>query len=262
MKKELKKLKFNLKFKNNIYKEKLKIGLNSLNINKYYFKNIYNLKNMLKTYLNIKKKYIFIKRNYITNIYINSYKFNYVNIINLKNIIYNIYHKEIFIKIINIKYLYLDNSIFIDSITRKLNDRKKSVLRVLKKALKLIKIAQLNPNELKKRSKEMHSNKYMNNINYLYNIKNTYINIYNNIKNIHIIGITLEAKGRLTRRMTASRSVYKLRHKGNLKNMYMYYYKTPSFLLRGYIKSNIDQVKNNSKNKNGSFGLTSKQNTF
>jgi hypothetical protein len=274
IKKELNKLKLNIKYKCdlNIYKGKLKKRLSHFNIsfkksicintknNSYidYYKNI------LKKSLKKKLKYIFLKRNYVANIYINNYKFNFLNLLNLKNIIYNIYNKEINLKIINIKYVFLDNSIFLDSITRKLNDRKKRVLRVLKKGLKLIKIAQLNPNEFKKQLREINLLKiyFKNNMNIIYNIENKYLNILNTIKNIHIVGIRLEAKGRLTRRMTASRSVYKLKHKGSLKNIYSYYYKTPSLLLRGLLKSNIDQFKNNSKNKNGTFGITSVQNTF
>jgi len=59
--------------------------------------------------------------------------------LNLKNIIYKIYNKKILLKIINMKYLYLDNNIFISSLLIKLNNRKKRALRTIKKGLKLIK---------------------------------------------------------------------------------------------------------------------------
>jgi hypothetical protein len=62
--------------------------------------------------------------------------------------------------------------------------------------------------------------------------------------------------------MTASRSVYKLKYKGNLKNAYTSYYRTSVSLIRGYMKPNINYVKSSSKNKNGSYGISSSLNTF
>jgi hypothetical protein len=78
------------------------------------------------------------------------------------------------------------------------------------------------------------------------------------MRNIHITGITLETKGRLTRRITASRSVYKLKQKGNLKNIYSY---IGGLLTRGYIKSNVNYIKDKSNNENGSFGISIRTNT-
>ena len=43
--------------------------------------------------------------------------------------------------------------------------------------------------------------------------------IFNSIKHKNMGGIRLEIKGRLTRRYTADRSVYKLKWKGGLKNV-------------------------------------------
>jgi len=59
--------------------------------------------------------------------------------LNLKNIIYKIYNKKILLKIINMKYLYLDNNIFISSLLIKLNNRKKRALRTIKKGLDVFK---------------------------------------------------------------------------------------------------------------------------
>lgn len=237
-----------------------------INLNSYEY-SYYLLKNALEKIAKNKSINVFLKRTYLANIYLNNNKFNYINLLNLKEILYRIYEKKVKINITNIKYVYMENNIFVESITRKLNDRKKGVLRVLKKALKLIKIADINISLLLKEKRMM---KYINNIintkkytNYINDYSsNKYKTILRSIKNIHVIGISLEAKGRLTKRMTASRSVYKLKYKGNLKNVYSCYYKVSTHLIRGFNKSNINFVNNNSKNKNGSYGISSSLNTF
>jgi hypothetical protein len=88
-----------------------------------------------------------------------------------------------------------------------------------------------------------------------------YKNIIKYLRNKHIMGIFIRAQGRLTKRMTASRAVYKLKHKGNLVN-YSSLHNKPGVLLRGYNKSNVISNKKNSHNKNGSYGIYSKMNVF
>ena len=247
-----------------IYSDIILKRIVSLNSYEYSY---YLLKNVLEKIAKNKSINVFLKRTYLANIYLNNNKFNSINLLNLKKIIYMIYEKRVKINITNIKYVYMENNIFIESITRKLNDRKKGVLRVLKKALKLVKIADINISLLLKEKRMM---KYINNVintkkytNFIhYYSSNKYKTILRSIKNIHVIGISLEAKGRLTKRMTASRSVYKLKYKGNLKNIYSCYYQTSTHLIRGFNKSNISFVNHNSKNKNGSYGISSSLNTF
>jgi hypothetical protein len=219
----------------------------------------------------VKKRSIklLLKRFVLNNLYLNNILFSNINLLKLKTLIYKIYKKKISINIINTKYIYMDNNIFIDAIIRKLNDRKKRAIKVLKNSLNLIKIAQLIPNTLKeKKEKLIYINNNYKNINYKYKnyvntfIENKYNIIFKNIKNIHIIGISLEAKGRLTRRMTAARSVYKYSNKGSLKNIYSFFHNLPISLFRGFIRSNINKVKNSSKNKNGSFSVLSLINTY
>jgi hypothetical protein len=218
---------------------------------------IFNFKNNIVRLIKYKKISYILKRNFLANIYLNKFKFNKLNLINLKNIIYKIYVKKVNINIINIKYLYLENNILVDALTRKLNDRKKRVLRVLKKTLKLVKLATFIDYE----KLSVNINKYMFNILNI-NKKNVYKEIINNLNNKHIVGMFLEAKGRLTRRMTASRAVYKLKYKGNMKDANLNLDSKFTILKRGYIKSNIVYSTNNSYNKNGSFGVSSKVNTY
>lgn len=79
--------------------------------------------------------------------------------------------------------------------------------------------------------------------------------ILNFIKHKYVSGIRLEAAGRLTKRNTAARSVFKLRYKGNIKNMNSSYKGLPTVVLRGYAKSNLQYTKLKSKIRIGSFGL-------
>jgi len=240
--------------------------INNLITNKYInnitkYNNVLDIKIILLNILKINTVNTLFKRNYLAKIYLNNFKFNNLNLISLKNIIYKVYNKEINIYVTNIKYIYLDNYIFIDSLTRKLNNRKKRVLRVLKQGLHIVRLANINTNILLK------TNMFLKNsikesmlFNIIYN-NIDYKNIIRNIRNIHIIGINLEAKGRLTRRMTASRSVYKIRSKGTLKNIYNYYYNISTSLIKNTLNSNISYTKNESKNRNGAFGILIKIST-
>ena len=79
--------------------------------------------------------------------------------------------------------------------------------------------------------------------------------ILRDIKYKHVTGFRLETSGRLTRRYTASRSVSKLRYKGNLLNIDSSYRGLSSVLLKGNLKSNLQYTKLKSKTRIGSFGI-------
>jgi hypothetical protein len=68
-------------------------------------------------------------------------------------------------------------------------------------------------------------------------------------------GVRVEAKGRLTRRFTASRSVFKMKWKGGLKNVDSSFKGLSATMLRGHVKSNTQYTLLNSKNRNGAFGV-------
>ena len=78
--------------------------------------------------------------------------------------------------------------------------------------------------------------------------------IYRSIKFRKIRGVRLEARGRLTRRLTASRAMFKSRYRGSLSNLDSSN-KLSSTMIRNHLKSNLDYVNLNSKTRNGSFGL-------
>jgi hypothetical protein len=226
-----------------------------LNSNKYLLNNLNKI-----FYMNLKK--VFICKYYLGIIYLTNYKFNINNLTELKNKLYKIYKKKININIVNLKYLYLENTIFLDALMNKLNDRKKKALRVIRKGLSLGKIVKLHPlfyreREIEKKDTDkefIKADDKLNNL--LFSLKkNKYINIISRLKNKHVSGLRVEAKGRLTKRLTASRAVYKISYKGSLKNIYSSYNKLSTLILRGLLKSNTVYVNTNSKNRNGSYGV-------
>ena len=68
-------------------------------------------------------------------------------------------------------------------------------------------------------------------------------------------GIRVEAKGRITRRFTAARSVFKVKFKGGLKNVDSSFKGLSAIMLRGYAKSNVQYSFISSKNRNGAYGV-------
>jgi hypothetical protein len=233
-------------------------------INNIYYKldsNKYVLDNMKKIfYMNLKK--VFMCQFYIGILYLTNYKFNINNLTELKDKLYKIYKKKININIINLKYLYLENTIFLDAIMNKLNDRKNKALTVIRKGLGLAKTVKLHPlfyrtREVEKNDLDKEFNKIDNILNnFLFNLnKKKCVNILSRLKNKHVSGLRIEAKGRLTKRLTASRAVYKISYKGSLKNIYSSYNKLSTIILRGLSKSNTEYVNTNSKNRNGSYGV-------
>jgi hypothetical protein len=87
------------------------------------------------------------------------------------------------------------------------------------------------------------------------NIKSWYFFLDNFLKYKTISGIRLEAKGRLTRRFKASRSIFKLRWIGGLKNIDSSYKGLSASILRGHVKSNVQYTLTHSKNRIGAYGV-------
>ena len=173
----------------------------------------------------------------------------------------------------------MDTRILSDFLTLKIKNRKTKFTRLIKKSID------------KYRLTRSYTYKYKTNINYknrfnllnkikdrnLYNkdvlhvlfnnifnlsLENVYKKsiiarekyIYRSIKYRKIRGVRLEAKDRLTRRLTAAKSIYKYRYRGSLKNLDSIN-NLPCTLTRGFLNSNVDYVNLNYKTRNGSFGL-------
>jgi hypothetical protein len=80
-------------------------------------------------------------------------------------------------------------------------------------------------------------------------------NILNVIKQQVVSGVRFEASGRLTRRLTALRAIFKYRYVGGLKDVRSSLNNKSSTILRGFVKSNTQYTLIMSKTRNGSFGL-------
>jgi hypothetical protein len=207
--------------------------------NKLHKMYVYNIKHIKKLF---KLEEIFFKN--IKFISFNESKFNNL-FLNMKNIglinfLDKIYNKNTEIKIIELKSIDLNSDVFSSAIALKLRDRKKNVVKILRKAiLNIVKIP------------DLHSLLIYDDVVESIN-KNNIVNV---LKQKVVSGIRFEASGRLTRRLTALRSVFKYRYIGSLKDIRSSYNNKSSTMLRGHIKSNLQYQIINSKTRNGTFGL-------
>lgn len=257
-------------------------------INKYY-ETIY--KDFLyKTHL---EKEINIIAYYKLLLNLNKYKFENKFISKLKPLIAKLYNKEVEFNIVNLKTLYLNSDIFTEAISLKLKNRNNRLLQVLRSSLSMVKLPKVNRireqynkinikelwvNKINSLNVNLLNSEYyskdilnkllldlFNNSSYIINKENNKDTINNGnlllnfilnlLKHKNMAGARLEAKGRLTRRFTASRSVFKIKWKGSLKNIDSSYRGLSSVMLRGHAKSNVQYSLVNSKTRNGSFGL-------
>jgi hypothetical protein len=157
------------------------------------------------------------------------------------NLISKIYNKKVEFNIVNLKSIHLNNDIYSEAIALKLKNRNTKLLRVLKKALFKVKLIRLF--DLCNIDKKT------------FGYINSKRDVLNSLKYKLVSGARFETSGRLTRRLIASKSVFKFRYVGSLKNIYSSFVGLPSVMLRGYLKSNIQQTVINSKTRNGAFGL-------
>lgn len=208
-------------------------------------------------------------------IFFNKSKFKYPYLNGLCNLLKRIFNKTIEFNIVNLKYFYLNSDIFSEPLFLRLRNKRKrkTHLKLFNKYLWKIKI----PNKNLKTVLDVFSNTTISKkktnllLNKIKNVDpiNEYISrlylkddlvslkrtILNNIKYKKVTGVRLEIKGRLSKRFTASRSVYKVKYKGNLINMNSSYDKLSSPLLRGNFRSNLQYTYLSSKTRIGSFGL-------
>jgi Mitochondrial ribosomal protein (VAR1) len=200
-------------------------------------------------------------------------KSNYIYLSRLTHILKKRYQKKISLNIVDLKYLYLDSNIMASAITTKLKDRKKRVLRVLKRVLGLIKKPYFKIHFYnRKKTLEQVNNNFLfmdQNLNMLTSSKNILFNKYlfkkpshykprlclYHLKHKTVTGVRLQGTGRLTRRLTASRSISKFKYMGSLQNLESSRQAISTVMLRGYMKSNLQFTNINSYNRNGAFGV-------
>jgi len=212
---------------------------------------------------------------YCAMIWVSYMKSNNLYLSRLIYILKKRYQKTISLNIVDLKYLYLDSYIMASAITTKLKDRKKRVLRVLKRALGAIKkpyfkihfynrkktLEQVNTNLLFL-DQNLNMTTYSSGNNILFN-KHLYKKPSNykprlllyHLKHKVVTGVRLQGSGRLTRRLTASRSISKFKYMGSLQNLESSRQGVSTNMLRGYMKSNLQYTNINSYNRNGAFGV-------
>lgn len=182
--------------------------------------------------------------NNVNLINFNITKFNNLNLnlnnLGINSLIKKLYNKIIIMKLIQLKSIHLNSDVFSQAVALKLRDRKNKAIRVLRKAiLQMVCIPTLHT--------------LITFYNRIGGINKN--NILNVIKQQIVSGVRFETKGRLTRRLTAMRAIFKYRYTGSLKNISSSLNRKSTTMLRGYVKSNLEYTIINSKTRNGSFGL-------
>lgn len=184
-------------------------------------------------------------------LFINSNKLKSWFSLGIKSLLSRIYKKKIQLNFINMRYLHFNNDNFLESIKTKLKNRNNRLLKVLKKSITLVRTP----------SSKLHYSRYID------SVKNRKVNglklsmsetgrfVMDTLKHKIVNGVRVEAGGRLSRRLTASRSVFKVKYKGSIKNIDSSYKGVSSAILRGCSKPNVQQATLISKTRNGSFGL-------
>ena len=240
-------------------------------VEKRYLENLYKLQYLLK---------------------FNSVKFEKPFIIKLTQIVEELYNKKVEFNIVNLKKVYLNSDIFTQAIVLKLKNKYR-LWNVFKSSLAMINLP--NVSRLGERYHISNKNEFLINkirnsyINNMFNNDITNIDPLNkllldffpstnnfeietnssedkytislrnyvlrHLKHFKLAGIRLEAKGRLSKRYTASRSVFKLDWKGGLKNVDSSFKGLSTVMLRGNVKSNVEYSLLVSKKRIGAYGI-------
>jgi hypothetical protein len=221
------------------------------------------------------------------------FKFNQSFISKLTGLVQEIYKKKVEFNFVNLRKMHLNSDIYTQAVALKLKNNKNRLYRVLKSSLRKVKITNINK-KIEKfhliNKDDLYVNKIRNdNVSSMFNnnandplnsllldffpsaddlkfkivkrwsIKDQSISfksyVLNSLKHINMRGIRVEAKGRLTRRFTASRSVFKMKWKGGLKNVDSSFKGLSAIMLRGHVKSNVQYTFIKSKNRIGAYGV-------
>ena len=163
----------------------------------------------------------------------------YARNLGLVSLFVKLFSKTTGINLVESRAAHLNSDVLSAAVSLKLRNRKNKALRILIKAVRMVKIPDLHT--------LMTFDDSVETLN-----KN---NVINNIKQQVVSGVRLEASGRLTRRLTAMRAVFKYRYAGSLNNIRSSFNNESATVLRGYLKSNLQHSLINSKTRNGTFGL-------
>jgi hypothetical protein len=179
-------------------------------------------------------------------IYINEHKFNNIYLQFLKKYLEKIYNKNVEFNLVNLRRFFFNSDILSESITLKIRKNRRKILKILNTLKRKVKVHN---------KKNLYYQPNSNKLKINFDKKPLQTIVLKDIKYKHVTGFRIEARGRLTRRYTASRSISKLRYKGNLLNVDSSYRGLSSVLLKGNLKSNLQYTKLKSKTRIGSFGV-------
>jgi hypothetical protein len=192
--------------------KRLRINKENSRVNNYV--NLY-LENYFKSILNVERKKRLLYFYYKKINYINKSKYTYTYLQYLKNYLSKLYNKKVEFNLINLKGFSLNIDIISESIIKKISKKRKKTKNYLKGLKNKLLVVYKRPflgkiyNNffIKKRRNLSKSNKLL--------MKT----ITRDLKYRHLTGFRIQAKGRLTRRYTAERSVSNIIYKGNLLNI-------------------------------------------
>lgn len=241
------------------------------------------------------KREISFLRKYKFKLNLNKYKFEGKFLFRLSNIISKIYSKQIEFNIVNLKNLVFNADLFTEISTLKIKKKKTRAEKIMNIMLNKAKLPIVNRIQEKGRIVKnvdfnLVENKYRT-VN-LKDILSSWLNldkllnklygggvginptlrrassflpqtkaaklyniVFNSIKYKNMAGIRMEVRGRLTPRYRADRSVYKLRWKGGLKNIYSSYHGLPVRKNRGHLNPNVGYSIFSSKRRVGAFAV-------
>lgn len=223
----------------------------------------------------------------------NQIKYSKTFIFKLIKLVENIYTKKVEFNIVKLRNIHLNTDIYTQAVALKLKNRNNSLYKVLKISLSKFKVPYMRKVDRilykKRKLSPFKTTVLKSKINFLLSKQKTkdplnklLLDFYrkpsqirligkrkdsdNNstsltyyllktLKHINLIGFRVEAKGRITRRFTASRSVFKVVFKGGLINIDSTYKGKPATMLRGHLNSNVDYTFTKSKRRTGSYGV-------
>lgn len=222
----------------------------------------------------------------------NSVKFENPFIFKLTNLVEKLYGKKVEFNMVNLKKLHLNSDILTQAIVLKLKNKKNRYLSVLKSSLNKVRLP--NVSRISEKSIENNHEYFINKIrntyiNDMFSLDITKVDslnkllltffpsankltidassspvkhnislknyVFRYLKHFKLAGVRLEAKGRLSKRFTASRSLFKLSFKGGLKNVDSSFKGLSTVMLRGDAKSNVEYSIVHSKYRIGAFGI-------
>ena len=254
--------------------------------------NIYEKKYMQEFFHKFLRKQI-VSAYFKQLIRFNKLKFEKQYASSLSDEIKKIYNKNVKLNFVNLRYLYLNSSIFSSTLVIKIRNRKNKLLTVLQNSLQMFDLPDINREAVydeiyKKKTvvqslgiKDVKANLHNNTtiddnktiesfdiidkslqnsisdnaLPHTENSINELTNVIGSMRNKSVSGVRIEVGGRLTKRNTAARSISKLRYKGNIKDIDSSNKGLSTVMLRGNVKSNLQHTKLKSKWRIGSFGF-------